>query len=117
MQVSWFNIHSPVCRSECSKLVERATFDKLLAWNQQTGWYKVIDIGIWTQPLYESDRELKLAMNRLKQVIGSETPYTSYAQVEEFFRPIEMRLKEHYGENSVMIGCIEPMKLMVLQQQ
>jgi hypothetical protein len=102
--------------TECSRLVENY-FDKLLAWNQRTGWYKIIDIGIWTLPLYENDRELKLALNRLKQVIGSDTPYTSYAQVEDFFEPIESRLKKRYGENSVMIGCIEPMRLAVVQQQ
>jgi hypothetical protein len=102
--------------TECSRLVEEY-FDRLLAWNKQTGWEKIIDIGIWTLPLYESDRDFKLAMNRLKQVIGAQTPYTSYRQVEEFFKPIQARLESRYGEGSVMIGCIEPMKLMVLQQQ
>jgi hypothetical protein len=91
--------------------------DKILAWNKQTGWNKIIDIGIWVLPLYESDRDFKLAINRLKQTIGAKTPYTTYAQVEEFFEPIRARLTSRYGENSVMIGCIEPMKLMVLQQQ
>lgn len=102
--------------TECSQLMEDY-FDKLLAWNQQTGWYKIVNIGIWVLPLYENDREFTHAMNRLKQVIGSETPYTSYRQVDDFFEPIKAHLKARYGENSVMIGCIEPAKLTVLQQQ
>ena len=32
---------------ECARLVEDY-FDKLLAWNKETGWEKTIDIAIWT---------------------------------------------------------------------
>jgi hypothetical protein len=42
---------------ECSRLIEDY-FDKLLAWNQETGWEKVINTGIWTQPIYERDKDL-----------------------------------------------------------
>jgi len=62
---------------ECARLIEEY-FDKLLAWNQQTGWEKIIDTGIWTQPIYERDNIL-LKPYPLKEILGKGAPYTSYA--------------------------------------
>jgi hypothetical protein len=101
---------------ECSRLIEDY-FDKLLAWNQETGWEKVIDTGIWTQPIYEHDKELTEVLSRLKEILGHGSPYTSYAQVSSFFDGIEKQLLKKYGKNSVMLGCIEPFKLAVAQTQ
>ncbi len=104
------NIH------ECSRLVE-AYFDKLLAWNQETGWDKMIDITVWPSPIYEEGKDLSEALDRLKQILAQGAPYTSYAQVSSFFDAIRKDLLPKYGENSVMIGCIEPFKLAVIQSQ
>lgn len=101
---------------ECARLIE-AYFDKLLAWNQQTGWEKIIDTGIWTQPIYEKDKNLAEALSRLKEILGNGAPFTSYAQVNGFFDEIAKDLLKKYGQNSVMIGCIEPLKLAVMQTQ
>ncbi|HWR17734.1 MAG TPA: hypothetical protein VN577_23090 [Terriglobales bacterium] len=98
------------------KLVEDY-FDKMLAWNKETGWEKTIDINIWRSPLFERDRDLNEALVRLKQVIGAGKPYTNYEQIESFFEPIEGRLLAKYSKNSVMIGCVEPFKLAVAQSQ
>ena len=38
-------------------------------------------------------------------------------QVDVFFDPIRQELLKKYGEDSVMIGCIEPFKLAVAQTQ
>jgi hypothetical protein len=92
-------------------------FDKLLAWNQETGWEKVIDTGIWTQPIYEQDKDLTEVLSRLKEILGHGSPYTSYAQVNSFFDGIEKHLLKKYGQNSVTLGCIEPFKLAVAQTQ
>ncbi len=101
---------------ECSRLVE-AYFDKLLAWNQETGWDKMIDITVWPSPIYEEGKDLNEALDRLKQILAQGAPYTSYAQVNVFFDAISKDLLPKYGENSVMIGCIEPFKLAVIQSQ
>jgi hypothetical protein len=101
---------------ECSRLVE-AYFDKLLAWNQETGWDKMIDITVWPSPIYEGGKDLNEALDRLKQILAQGAPYTSYAQVNTFFDAIRKDLLSKYGENSVMIGCIEPFKLAVIQSQ
>jgi hypothetical protein len=101
---------------ECSRLIEDY-FDKLLAWNQETGWEKVIDTGIWTQPIYEQDKDLTEVLSRLKEILGHGSPYTSYAQVNSFFDGIEKHLLKKYGQNSVTLGCIEPFKLAVAQTQ
>lgn len=102
--------------SECTKLVEDY-FEKLLAWNKETGWDKMIDITVWPKPIYESDREFTEAMSRLKQVLGQGAPYTSYAQIDAFFEAIGENLQQKYGQDSVWIGCVEPLKLAVIQSQ
>jgi len=101
---------------ECSKLVENY-FDKLLAWNKETGWDKMIDITVWPQPIYEDGKDLEEGMYRLKQILAQGAPYTSYAQVSAFFSGIGNQLLQKYGQNSVMVGCIEPLKLAVIQSQ
>jgi hypothetical protein len=101
---------------ECSRLVE-AYFDKLLAWNQETGWDKMIDITVWPSPIYEEGKDLNEALDRLKQILAQGAPYPSYAQVNTFFDAISKDLLSKYGENSLMIGCIEPFKLAVIQSQ
>jgi len=101
---------------ECARLVEDY-FDKLLAWNKETGWEKTIDIAIWTSPIYQDGKDLTEAMSRFKEILGAGAPYTSYSQVKAFFDPITRDLLKKYGEESVMIGCIEPFKLAVAQTQ
>lgn len=101
---------------KCESLVQDY-FDKLLAWNQETGWDKMLDISIWTAPIYDQDKELTEAMSRLKQVLGDGAPYTSYRQINDFFDHIANTLLNKYGQNSVMIGCVEPFKLAVVQTQ
>ena len=92
-------------------------FDTLLAWNKTTGWDKMLDIGIWTTPIYEGDKELTEAMSRLKLILGQGAPYTSYAKIDAFFDRIANHLLPKYSQNSVMIGCIAPFKLAVIQTQ
>jgi hypothetical protein len=99
---------------ESARLLENY-FDKLLAWNKETGWDKMIDITIWRAPVYEDGKDLEQSMTKLKQVIAQGKPYTSYTQSEEFFYGISQRLLRRYGRDSVMIGCIEPFKLALLQ--
>jgi hypothetical protein len=101
---------------ECAKLVEDY-FDKLLAWNTETGWYKTIDIAIWTTPIYQDGKDLTEALSRLKQILGNGAPYTRYAQVDVFFDRIGKDLLKKYEQDSVMIGCVEPFKLAVVQTQ
>ncbi len=56
-------------------------------------------------------------MSRLKQVLGQGAPYTSYAQIDAFFERIGKNLQQKYGRDSVMVGCVEPLKLAVIQSQ
>jgi hypothetical protein len=102
--------------SECSKLVENY-FDKLLAWNKETGWDKMINITVWPRPIYEEGKDLTEATYRLKQILANGAPYTSYAKVNAFFDGIGKDLLQKYGQDSVMVGCIEPLKLAVIQSQ
>ena len=99
---------------ESAKLVENY-FDKLLAWNHETGWDKMIDITIWRTPIYEEGKDLREGMNQLKDVLAQGKPYTSYGQIDDFFGAISKRLLQKYGRDSVMIGCIEPFKLAMIQ--
>jgi hypothetical protein len=99
--------------NESAKLVE-AYFDKLLAWNKETGWDKMIDITVWPRPIYEEGKDLTEAMGRLKQILAEGAPYTSYAQVDAFFSRISKDLVQKYGTDSVMIGCSEPLKMLVI---
>ncbi len=48
--------------NESARLIEHY-FDKLLAWNKETGWDKMIDITIWRSAIYEEDNELTEAMS------------------------------------------------------
>jgi hypothetical protein len=99
---------------ECSRLMENY-FDKLLAWNKETGWNKMIAIDVWTGPIYEQGKDLTAALSRLKQLLAQGEPYTSYPQIDGFFRKISGDLESRYDADSVMIGCVEPMKLAVIQ--
>jgi hypothetical protein len=101
---------------ECASLLE-AYLDKLLAWNRETGWDKMIDITVWTDPIYEQGKDLTEAQFRLKQILAQGAPYTSYAKTNAFFDGIEKHLRQKYAEDSVMVGCIEPFKLAVVQSQ
>ena len=92
-------------------------FDKLLAWNKETGWDKMINITVWPQPIYEGGKDLTEATYRLKQILANGAPYTSYAQVNAFFDGISKDLLQKYGQDSVMVGCVEPLKLAVIQSQ
>jgi hypothetical protein len=110
------SLHGKPDISECARLVENY-FDKLLAWNKETGWDKMININVWPQPIYEEGKDLTEAMARLKQVLAHGAPYTNYAQVNAFFDGISKDLLPKYGQDSVMVGCIEPLKLAVIQSQ
>jgi hypothetical protein len=109
-------LHGKPDISECARLVEDY-FDKLLAWNKETGWDKMINITVWPQPIYEGGKDLTEATYRLKQILANGAPYTSYAQVNAFFDGISKDLLQKYGQDSVMVGCIEPLKLAVIQSQ
>ncbi len=100
----------------CARLVE-TYFDRLLAWNHETGWDRMIDITVWPRPIYESGKDLTQAIYRLKQILAQGAAYTSYAKITKFFDPIRDHLREKYGEDSVMVGCVEPFKLAVIQSQ
>ncbi len=101
---------------EAAQLLERY-FDLLLAWNTETGWENVFDSGIWTLPIYQDGKDLQQSMSVLKELLGGGAPYTTYAQVNAFFDPIGKRLLKKYGQNSVMLGCVQPFKLAVAQKQ
>jgi hypothetical protein len=100
--------------NESARLVE-SYFDKLLAWNKETGWDKMIDITIWRTPIYQEGKDLEAAMTQLKKVLAQGKPYTTYAQIDDFFDPISKELTQKYGRDSVMIGCIDPFKLAMIQ--
>ncbi|HSS96428.1 MAG TPA: hypothetical protein VLK33_05345 [Terriglobales bacterium] len=99
---------------ESSQLLEDY-FDKLLAWNHETGWDKMIDITIWNIPIYEKDKDLREATSNLRKVLAQDKPYTSYTQIADFFDGISGHLLQKYGRDSVMIGCIDSFKLAVIQ--
>ena len=99
--------------SESARLVEDY-FDKLLAWNKETGWNKMIDITIWRSAIFEEGRDFSEAMSVLKKAIGQGSPYTSYAKIDAFFTDISTRLLQKYEQDSVMVGCVEPFKRAVI---
>jgi hypothetical protein len=101
---------------ECSRLLENY-FDRLLAWNHETGWDKMIDITVWPHPIYESGKDLTQAIYRLKQILAQGAPYPSYGKIKKFFDAITIHLSKKYGEDSVMVGCVEPFKLAVIEGQ
>src|SRR5690349_23869514 len=100
-------MHDHPQATECAQLLENY-FEKILAWNQETGWYKTVDIGIWNSPLYEDGPDLAEIRSRMKQLLGAGSQHTSYAKIESFFAPIAHRLALKYDYDSVMLGCNEP---------
>ena len=107
--------------NESSQLVQ-SFFDELLGWAKETGWTS------GGQPFYDSallrecgcqDQELMKAMSRLKHIVLEGnirgTKESSYARISAFFDPISKALLEKYSEDSVMIGCVEPFKLALIQ--
>jgi len=107
-------LFSKTDRGECEKLIEDY-LDALLAWNRQTGWEKIINIGIWRGPIYSTDNRFKEGLSILKKVLAGGSRVASYASISSFFEPIAKRLLKKYGEDAVVAGCIEPMKKAVLQ--
>ena len=104
--------------AECAKLLENY-FDKLLAWNKETGWDKMIDITVWPRPIYEDGKDLDAKRNyHLKQLLAQGAPYTSYAKDQVVSSMQSRRTSwQNMDEDSVMVGCIEPFKLAVMQSQ
>ena len=103
-------------RADAARLIERY-FDRLLKWNKETGWDKMIGITVWPRPIYEPGKDLTEALYRLKQILAEGAPYTSYGRIDAFFVPITTALRATYDEDSVMVGCVEPFKLAVVQSQ
>jgi hypothetical protein len=101
---------------ECSRLLQNY-LDTLLAWNKETGWNKMIEITVWPRPIYEGGKDFTEGMYRLKQLLAQDAPYTSYAKVDAFFDGISKELLEKYDQDSVMVGCVDPLKLAVIQSQ
>jgi hypothetical protein len=108
--------------NESAHLVEDF-FNELLAWNQATGWDKLMDEGSAT-PIYDAallrecgcqDKDLLKAMSRLKDIVVQGNTANRYAQINAFFESISKSLLQRYSESSVMIGCVEPFKLAVIQ--
>jgi len=108
-------LHQNSSLEESSGMVERY-FDKLLAWNNETGWNKMLDIAIWRTPIYEGGSDLQEAIAKLRTVLAQGKPYASYAQIDDFFSGIAIRLVSKYDRDSVMIGCVDPFKLAVIQR-
>ncbi|HWR16817.1 MAG TPA: alpha-glucuronidase family glycosyl hydrolase [Terriglobales bacterium] len=98
-----------------SKRLLEAYFDRLLAWNHETGWDKMIDITIWRTPIYEQGNDLTKAMTKLKKVLSQGKSYTTYTQIDDFLAVISGDLTKKYGRDSVMIGCVEPFKVSMIQ--
>ena len=103
-------------KADAARLVERY-FDRLLEWNKETGWDKMIAITVWPRPIYEAGKDLTEALYRLKQILAEGAPYTGYGRIDAFFGPMVTALRAKYDEDSVMVGCIEPFKLAVVQSQ
>lgn len=108
------SLTSKASRNECEKLVENY-LDVLLAWNQKTGWEKVIKVAIWRAPIYTTDKQFTEAMSILRRVLAGNPKVTSYAAIASFFEPIRQRLLRKYPEDAVMVGCIEPLKMAVIE--
>ena len=77
----------------------------------------MIDITVWPKPIYEEGGDLSQGMSRLKTILGQGAPYTSYAQIDAFLSRIDKNLLQKYGEDSVMIGCSEPLKMAIIHGQ
>jgi len=107
-------LHGTPSVADSATLLERY-FDALLAWNRETGWDEMIEITIWRTPIYEEGKDLTEAMTKLRKVIAQGKPYAAYTSIDEFFTPIAGRLRQKYAADSVMVGCIEPFKLALVQ--
>ncbi|HWR16823.1 MAG TPA: hypothetical protein VN577_18495 [Terriglobales bacterium] len=107
--------------NESSQLVHQF-FNELLSWAKETGWTS------GGQPFYDAallrecgcqNPELMKAMSRLKHIVLEKnigrTEESSYAQISAFFDPIVKDLLKKYDEDSVMMGCVEPFKLALIQ--
>ena len=77
----------------------------------------MIAITVWPRPIYEPGKDLTEALYRLKQILAEGAPYTSYGRIDAFFGPMVTALRAKYDEDSVMVGCVEPFKLAVVQSQ
>lgn len=100
--------------AECAELVANY-LEALLEWNRETGWEKMMNIGIWRAPLYAVDRRFTEALSILKRILGEGSNVTRYIVVAAFFDGIGKMLIAKYGEEAVMAGCVEPLKLAVIQ--
>jgi hypothetical protein len=107
-------MQSKPTEEEAKRLLE-TYFDRLLAWNHDTGWDKMIDITIWRTPIYEEGKDLTQAMTQLKKVLSQGKSYTTYTQFDDFLSSIAADLTKKYGRDSVMIGCVEPFKVSMIQ--
>jgi hypothetical protein len=128
-----------------TKLVEQY-FDKLLTWNEATGWAKMLNIvrltifcrpalsrlhvllampcqhkrclqTIWRKPIYEVGGDFNGMIFNLKEALAEGAPYTRYAQIAGFFSGIAARLSDKYGDDAAMVGCVEPFKYAVIQAE
>jgi hypothetical protein len=88
--------------------------DKLLAWNRDTGWNRMVDIGIWREPIYRSDASFTEAMSELRHVLEPDTSHVSNEAIQRFFDRLAARLTTKYDRDSVMSGCISPMEKAVM---
>jgi hypothetical protein len=101
-------------RADCVRLVTDY-LEALLKWNRETGWEKMMNIGIWRSPLFAADRRFTETLSILKRILGEGANVTPYRTVTEFFDSIARPLVAKFGEEPVMVGCIEPLKLAVVQ--
>ena len=101
-------------RSMCETLVGDY-LDTLLSWSKETGWEGIVIIGTWRGTMYQSDKRFTEALSILKRILGEGSSTTHYTAIDSFFASISRRLRENYGEDEVMMSCIEPLKLAVIQ--
>ncbi len=100
--------------ADCAQLVSNY-LETLLEWNRETGWEKMMKIGIWRAPLFATDRRFTETLSILKRILGEGSNVTPYRVVAAFFDGIARKLIAEYGEETVMVGCVEPLKLAVVQ--
>ena len=101
-------------RSMCEVLIVDY-LGALLSWSQETGWEGIVIIGTWRGTMYQSDKRFTEALSILKRILGEGSSTTHYAAIASFFDSISRRLREKYGEDEVMMSCVEPLKLAVIQ--
>jgi len=101
-------------RSKCEMLVGDY-LDALLAWSKETGWEGIVIMGTWRGTMYQSDKKFTESLSILKRILGEGSSTTHYAAIASFFDTVAKRLREKYGEDEVMMSCVEPLKLAVIQ--